>query len=370
MGGTNFRAATTRTEAHMDFSARVLTWFARHGRKDLPWQQPATPYRVWLSEIMLQQTRVDTVIPYFQRFYARFPEVPALAAAPLDEVLHLWTGLGYYARARNLHRAAQLMCTRHESRVPDNVDALQALPGIGRSTAGAILALAYGQRQPILDGNVKRVLCRYHALPGWPGEKAVEARLWQLAAAYTPAHEAAAYTQAMMDLGATVCNRARPCCGGCPLRSGCAAYRDGEVARYPAPRPRKVLPVEHTAMLMLQNTGGEVLLYRRPSKGIWGGLWSFPECPGPEQVAAWCREHLHLAVQAWDTWPTFRHTFTHFHLEITPVHVPLPAFSGLEKFTDGGTLWYKHSGATDYGLPAPVARLLQQLNPSKQGEPA
>ncbi len=343
------------------FSAGVLQWFDRHGRKDLPWQQNPTPYRVWVSEIMLQQTQVATVIGYFERFVGRFPDVQALADAEPDEVLHLWSGLGYYARARNLHAAARAIRDTHGGRFPDTLDALCALPGVGRSTAGAVLALSRGQRHPILDGNVKRVLARFHAVEGWSGRSAVLARLWELAERYTPDARVAEYTQAMMDLGATVCTRGRPACERCPLSLRCEARRQGRVAEFPAPRPRRELPVRATRMLLLRNADGEVLLQRRPPTGIWGGLWSFPEPEPDADIADWCRRRLGLETDVPDAWPVLRHTFSHFHLDITPVLVRVqnPALCVLEA-TEG--VWYNTRMPDARGLAAPVQRLLETLN--------
>ncbi|NNG11900.1 MAG: A/G-specific adenine glycosylase, partial [Halobacteria archaeon] len=336
-------------------------WFARHGRTDLPWQINPTPYRVWVSEIMLQQTQVATVIPYYERFMARFPDVQALAGAALDQVLHHWSGLGYYARARNLHDAAQVICDRHQGRFPEDFEVLLTLPGIGRSTAGAILALAAGQRHPILDGNVKRVLARYHALEGWPGQAAVQRTLWTLAEQYTPNTQVAAYTQAMMDLGATVCTRANPSCGLCPLLSVCRARASGRQGDYPSPRPRKQLPLRKTRMLLLRNAAGEILLERRPPAGIWGGLWSFPELSPDEVHESGCLERLGCHVRLVDEWGVIRHTFSHFRLQITPV------LAITDEHTDavmegGDRLWYKPDSTDELGFAAPVERLLQRIN--------
>jgi len=261
---------------------RLVRWSARHGRKHLPWQREPTPYRVWVSEIMLQQTQVGVVIGYYERFMARLPALADLAGAPLDDVLGLWSGLGYYSRARNLHRAAVLVRDRHDGEMPRDLDALVALPGIGRSTAGAILAFSYGDRHPILDGNVKRVLCRYHGIEGWPGQSAVERALWALAERHTPHDGVAAYTQAIMDLGATLCVRARPPCSLCPIEADCVARREGVQARIPAPRPRRAVSRRQTAFLVLRAPRGALLPERRPPPGIRGGLWCFPECdPAP-----------------------------------------------------------------------------------------
>lgn len=348
------------------FSDRILRWYDRHGRKDLPWQRERTPYRVWVSEVMLQQTQVATVIPYFERFMARFPDVVALADAAPDEVLHLWSGLGYYARARNLHKAARQVRDLHGGAFPVDFEAVRALPGIGRSTAGAILALACGQRHAILDGNVKRVLARFHALPGWPGEAAVLARLWDCAEAATPEARVADYTQAMMDLGATVCTRTRPACDRCPLGADCAAHRAGSQTAYPAPRPRRALPVRTTQMLLVREPGGAVLLQQRPPSGIWGGLWSFPEVASPDEIGPWCRHALGRDAGPPQAWPALRHTFSHFHLEITPWLVEL-ADNRADAVLEGPpTVWYNTRTADPRGLAAPVIRLLEALQQHRE----
>ena len=342
------------------FSDRLLAWWDRHGRKDLPWQRSPTPYRVWVSEIMLQQTQVATVIPYYERFMARFPDVGTLAAAPADEVLHLWSGLGYYARARNLHRAAQDICIRYHGRFPLDFDLVTALPGIGRSTAGAILALAADQHHAILDGNVRRVLTRHHALAGWPGLKEVEARLWQLARHYTPATRVGHYTQAIMDLGATVCSRTRPACDLCPVSEDCRARIQGRTADLPARKPRTVLPVRSTHMLLLRDAAQGVLLLKRPPAGIWGGLWSFPEC-ADDDVVDWCRRRLGYRVREQARWATLRHTFSHFHLDIQPVLLALQ--DGASAVMDEGeALWYNPNAPHSLGLAAPVRHLMNQLS--------
>ena len=342
-------------------SDRLLAWFDRHGRHDLPWQHPRTPYRVWVSEIMLQQTQVSTVIPYFERFMARFPDIPGLADASQDEVLHLWTGLGYYARARNLHRAAQQIRDEHRGVFPTDFEAVLALPGIGRSTAAAILAQAQNQRYAILDGNVKRVLTRYHAISGWPGSKAVETRLWKLAEAATPAQRVADYTQAIMDLGATVCGRT-PDCGACPLKNTCQAYAEGNPRAYPTPKPRKTLPVRETTMLLLQNPQGMLLLEQRPPAGIWGGLWSLPECPPDREPAAFCEATLGLQIHQVRPGPSLRHTFSHFHLDIRTLHAQVVA--GDRAVMEGRPqVWYNCRQPDVRGLPAPVKTLLEHLSP-------
>ena len=350
----------------LNFSEQLLRWFDHHGRTNLPWQHDPTPYRVWVSEIMLQQTQVVSVIAYFTRFMLRFPDVRALAAASLDEVLHLWTGLGYYARARNLHRAAQIICDQHQGEFPSSLAAVEALPGIGKSTAGAILALAFNQRQPILDGNVKRVLTRYFAVEGWSGLTAVEKQLWSLADQLTPSARVAPYTQAIMDLGATVCTPKNPACDDCPASSKCQALAQKEVARYPYPKPRKTLPVRQCAMLMITNAVGEVLLEQRPPAGIWGGLWSFPECGPHTDWRAWLTDQLHMHVEHAQTWQSVRHTFSHFHLEIQPIHVT--ARMSDRAIMEGGTrVWYNSAHPDARGLAAPVKRLLDELRAQQQG---
>ncbi len=341
------------------FARDLLRWYTRAGRKDLPWQQQPTPYRVWVSEIMLQQTRVETVIPYYRRFMSRYPTVSDLAGASLDQVLHSWSGLGYYARARNLHATACRVAAQHAGRFPDTLEGLMALPGIGRSTAGAILALACHQRQPILDGNVKRVLARYHALAGWPGQTRVQHALWELAEQHTPQQRVAEYTQAIMDLGATVCTRTRPACTSCPLQRGCSARRSGRQTEYPAPRPTRPLPVRQVRMLLLDNAGA-VLLQQRPPSGIWGGLWSLPELPERVAVERWCRDALGLDVAMQEQWPVLRHTFSHFHLDITPL--VLLARDGRGGIMDPGTgIWHRPDSLQELGMAAPVERLLQRF---------
>lgn len=342
------------------FNSRLLKWFDKYGRTDLPWQQNPTPYRVWISEIMLQQTQVKTVIPYYQNFMQAFTNVAALAAASLDEVLHHWTGLGYYARARHLHQAAQKIYLDYQGEVPTDLTRLMQLPGIGRSTAGAILALAHGQRHPILDGNVKRILCRYYAINGWPGESKIAEKLWQLAEQNTPHERIADYTQALMDLGAMICKRSRPSCSLCPFTHDCAAHQQGLESRYPTPKPRKTLPIKTVKFIMLQNSLGEVLLQKRPTNGIWGGLWSFPECSITDDISMWCQQHLNIMVSKCYTWQSLRHTFTHFHLDITPVHIPIPA-KACQTVALSSILWYDTAQPQTGGLAAPVARLLAQL---------
>jgi len=337
-------------------SGAVLDWYRRHGRHDLPWQQDTTPYRVWVSEIMLQQTQVSTVIGYYQRFMTRFPDVESLAAAPLDEVLHLWTGLGYYARARNLHKTAQTVCQLHNGSFPPDIDSLTALPGIGRSTAGAILALAMGERGVILDGNVKRVLCRYHAIRSWSGESKTLARLWQIAEDTTPRQQVAAYTQAMMDLGATLCTRSKPDCERCPLQAGCQAYKLAITRQLPVSKPRKTLPQKQTCMILFYQDDDTVLLQQRQTSGLWGGLWSLPECDDEQALSEWLQCY---GGERDGQWPVLRHTFSHFHLDITPILVR--AGSSVRCLDSAGSLWYPLNHSMKLGLAAPVKKLLDRL---------
>jgi A/G-specific adenine glycosylase len=342
-------------------SAALLDWFDQHGRHDLPWQQNVTPYRVWVSEIMLQQTQVSTVIPYYLRFMQSYPDVQQLAMAPLDAVLHHWTGLGYYARARNLHRTAQIVMTAHDGEFPDNLEALTDLPGIGRSTAGAILSLSMNRRGVILDGNVKRVLCRYFAIGEWSGSTVTQQKLWALAEASTPSSRNNAFTQAMMDLGATVCTRSSPACLTCPLTHGCQARARGLTTQLPASKPRKQRPVRSVIMLVCRDAASRVLLQQRPPSGIWGGLWSLPELADDAELQCWL-EHNKAKVVA--DLPTIQHAFTHFQLEIKPLLISTG--NQLQIRETGGELWYPLQNTAsqtppDIGLAAPVKKLLAQL---------
>lgn len=342
------------------FQHQVLDWYDRHGRKTLPWQQQKTPYRVWISEIMLQQTQVTTVIPYYERFMERFPSVEALANAPQDEVLHHWTGLGYYARARNLHKAAQQLVEQHKGDFPDTVEAVSDLPGIGRSTAGAILSLSRGIYAPILDGNVKRVLSRFFALEGWPGTTANLTKLWGWAEQLTPEERVSDFNQVMMDLGAMVCTRSRPKCEACPLKTQCLAYEQNLTDQLPASKPKKDKPTRDAWLLILQAPGGEVYLEKRPSSGIWGGLHSFPQFEDRDQV----EQHLALARLSppLEDWQPFRHTFSHYHLTIHPVFAPLPDKpTQVHEAASDVSLWYHPGIASQVGLSAPVKALLGRL---------
>jgi len=342
----------------------LLEWFDQHGRKDLPWQTHRTPYRVWVSEIMLQQTQVSTVIPFYKRFMAQLPTVEDLAHAAEDTVLHLWTGLGYYARARNLHRCAKQICESHKGVFPSDLTGLEALPGIGRSTAGAILSLAMDTRAPILDGNVKRVLARYHAVEGWPGQRAVSDTLWSHAEHHTPNHRVADYTQAIMDLGATCCTRSRPGCQQCPLAAGCKALAEGRQSEFPGRKPRKAIPMRQRWLAVVTRSPGEVLLEKRPDSGIWGGLWVPPEFESASAAEAWITEHLPVPRGVCRIDEPFHHTFTHFKLEAHPVRAHCVANRGttIGVECDAQSLqWFSLHPPPSVGLPAPIVRLLTRL---------
>jgi len=342
------------------FQQLLLNWFDQHGRKHLPWQQDINAYRVWVSEIMLQQTQVSSVIDYFKRFMSRFPDVYSLANAEIDIVLQHWAGLGYYARARNLHRAARTIVD-NGGEFPRSVDALTALPGIGKSTAGAILSIAFGQRQPILDGNVKRVLARFHAIHGWPGDGKIADHLWQLSDRFTPAQRNADYTQAIMDLGATLCTRSRPRCSECPVATGCLAMRQDLVERLPEPKPRKSQPIKHIHMLLMQDSNGRLLLEKRPPIGIWGGLWSLPEFDDLSQLVAWCQQR-DFRIDTPCPLPSRQHSFSHFQLDFVPVRAVAQNPNNVVMEADG-LVWYKARDIEQLGLPAPIKRLLQHTHP-------
>lgn len=342
------------------FAAQIIDWYRKHGRQDLPWQQNPTPYRVWVSEIMLQQTQVTTVIPYYERFMQRFPELRQLAEADQDTVLHHWSGLGYYARARNLHRAARLVRDEHDGRFPTTLAALMELPGIGRSTAGAILSLALEQSHPILDGNVKRVLSRCFAVSGWPGRSEVLKRLWSLSERLTPSQQSRPYNQAMMDLGATVCRRSKPLCDRCPLMPQCRARAEGDPVAYPHARPRASLPSRAVIMLLVHDGRGRLLLESRPQHGLWGGLWGLPEYADRQSVEAGLSRLFDDDWQVVAAWPPRRHSFSHFHLLITPLEVEVS--DRPEWVMDGGgRVWYNTNEPDQRGLAAPVARLIEEL---------
>jgi A/G-specific adenine glycosylase len=341
------------------FSTRVQAWAQQHGRKDLPWQRNPTPYRVWVSEIMLQQTQVDTVIPYYEKFMQTFPDIETLANASQDLVLHHWSGLGYYARARNLHKSAKIICDQYQSNFPSSLEAVEALPGIGKSTAAAILSLSHNQRHAILDGNVKRVLARHTGTTGWPGHSSVEKLLWNIAEQRTPQNNNACYTQAMMDLGATVCTRSHPLCSSCPVNDDCMAYAQNLQTELPTPRPKKNIPTRSTVMLAVFNHEDNLLMQRRPSHGIWGGLWSFPEFDAVDDALHWCVQIFSRMPDSQQTLADLTHTFSHFRLVISPLTVRYD--TPIHWVMDGDEwVWYKHN-SSQAGLAAPVHQLIKQL---------
>jgi A/G-specific adenine glycosylase len=340
-------------------AARLIEWHARHGRHDLPWQHERTQYRVWVSEIMLQQTQVATVIPYYQRFMQRFPTVRALADAPIDDVLHLWAGLGYYARGRNLHRAAIRIRDEFGGEFPRDFEAVASLPGIGRSTAGAILALSLDQRFAILDGNVKRVLSRFFGIEGDPSERAVIERLWELSELSTPHDGVSIYTQAIMDLGATVCTRRKPLCAYCPLSDACFAKRTGRQHDIPAPRAMRSRKSRHVFMLVAMRDDESVFLERRPDSGIWGGLWCLPEFESASAAQTYASSSLSNARDALQALGQVEHAFTHFDLVITPLLARCAGPASV--MADAQSVWYNPRDPGRIGLPAPIKSLLDRL---------
>ncbi len=350
------------TVAPLEFQQLLLNWFDHFGRRGLPWQQNKTPYRVWISEIMLQQTQVSTVITYFNRFIEHFPTVEKLAAANEDTVLHLWTGLGYYNRARNLHKAAKIITQHSHGKFPDQLNELEKLPGIGRSTAGAILSIAFNQSAAILDGNVKRVLTRLHGITEWPGSKKIEEQLWLLATQYTPVQRTADYTQAIMDLGATLCMRGKPRCTECPFQYFCSAHAQGIEKTLPMTKPRKTLPVRQLTLLILRKEPHLILLEKRAPIGVWASLWSLPEIdgtPSASTIRKLCKQRFQFNVEQLLFGKSFRHTFSHFHLDIVPALLSVK--TGSKIMEDAQQIWYNLQRAQAIGLPAPVKLLLNNL---------
>jgi len=341
--------------AEHEFARRLIAWQRSHGRHDLPWQHSRDPYPIWVSEVMLQQTQVATVIPYFERFLARFPDVASLALAEEDAVLALWSGLGYYSRARNLHRAARLVVERHAGLFPRTAPELEMLPGIGRSTAAAVAVFSAGERRAILDGNVKRVLARCFGVSGYPGDGPVSKRLWQLAESLLPARGVAQYTQGLMDLGATVCLRNRPRCDRCPVAAQCFALKEGRVAELPSRRPRRQGPRRETVMLLLLRQG-EILLEKRPPAGVWGGLWSLPEAAPGEDLEEVCRRRFGAEIVGSEELPALDHGFTHFRLRIHARRAR--ALSAPRAVREPGTMWINVEDAMGAALPAPVRQLI------------
>lgn len=342
----------------------LLPWFDQHGRHDLPWQHPRTPYRVWLSEVMLQQTQVATVIPYFLRFVERFPDISALAAADTDDLMAHWAGLGYYARARNLQAAARRCVEQHAGQLPRNLDALVALPGIGRSTAAAILSQAWGDTHAILDGNVKRVLTRVYGIDGHPSLPAVEKQLWVLAEqqlAAVPGGRMTDWTQAQMDFGATLCSRARPACALCPLQGQCVALRDGRVAELPTRKAGKALPEREAHALFVDNGSGQYALLRRPARGIWAGLWTLPQADTQAELARWTTRFLAADLESADAMPDIVHTFSHYRLLLHLYRLRLPTSATLPAIGEDAPGWFDLQQLAGLGLPAPIRKLIDTL---------
>jgi A/G-specific adenine glycosylase len=352
-----------------EFARRVIAWQRSHGRNDLPWQGTRDPYAIWLSEIMLQQTQVATVVPYYLRFRERFPDLAGLAAADEDDVLRLWSGLGYYSRARNLHRAAQAIVAQHGGAFPRDLADIEALPGIGRSTAAAIAGFAFGARAAILDGNVKRVLARHFAVDGHPGERAVEQRLWALAESLLPAADIAPYIQGLMDLGATVCTARAPQCERCPMQASCAAFAQNRVGELPAPRPRRAVPHRRTVMLVLRR-GDDVLLQKRPAVGVWSGLWCFPELGADDDPARVAQRLFGCELAGIERLGLLRHGFTHFTLDIEPVVARVKRLA--PRAAQPGVLWMPLEEAIGAAVPVPVRKLLRALGggPAASSQPA
>lgn len=341
-----------------NFSSQLIAWQKQHGRHDLPWQNTTDPYAIWVSEIMLQQTQVSAVIGYYSKFMQRFPTVADLANAAQDEVLQYWSGLGYYSRARNLHNAAQTIMDEHGGTFPEDFETIQSLSGIGRSTAAAIASFAFNQVQTILDGNVKRVLTRHFAIEGWPGTPKIEKQLWVLAEQLLPQTDMVAYTQGLMDLGATLCTRSKPQCGRCPLSTNCAALQQQRVNQLPTPKPRKATPEKNTTMLVLLE-GDNVMLEKRPPTGIWGGLWSFPELEADSDYINIAQQRFGVSVQPEKPLPQLSHAFTHFKLHITPQ--PLTVTKRAPQAGEPGTVWLNIEDAINAAIPTPVRKILQSM---------
>lgn len=339
------------------FSERLLDWFDQHGRKALPWQVDKTPYRVWISEIMLQQTQVATVIPYYEKFMASFPDVERLACADLDEVLHHWSGLGYYSRAKNLHKTAKMIVDEFDGEFPDAQESIETLPGIGRSTAGAILSIGFKKRAAILDGNVKRVVARLYALDGWVGKSDVLKRFWMIAEKHTPTDRVDDFTQAIMDLGATLCTRSRPVCSECPFVRDCSAYDANAIDKYPAKKPKKVMPVKQTHWLVL-SCKNQFFVRQRSLEGVWPGLFGFLDFDDIEALKSFCDEYQ-LNTGKLVAHPDFRHTFSHYHLDISVTLIALDKKPTNLKPLDGQ--WFDPARPKSIGFAAPVSNIIQKL---------
>ena len=347
------------------FSNAIIKWFHLHGRHDLPWQKNQTPYRVWVSEIMLQQTQVTTATPYYIKFMRRFPTVKSLALAGNDDVLAHWSGLGYYARARNLHKTAKIIHKNHAGRFPFSIEGLMELPGIGRSTAGAILSFSRKVYAPILDGNVKRVLTRCFAINGWPGDAKVLKKLWEYAETYTPQINTHHYNQALMDLGATICTRSKPKCNKCPLEKKCIAHLTQTETNYPTSKPKKSYPTKKVHALIIEHMDESFLLVKRPPIGIWGGLWTLPECTIDEDPVVWCNEKLGLSVEYTLTLDKLYHKFSHFQLEIHSILLKITNTNNVLMDAQN-QVWYKCGDRFPGGAPAPLEKIIMKYNIAKE----
>jgi A/G-specific adenine glycosylase len=339
-----------------DFASRLIAWQKKEGRKGLPWQATDDPYKVWLSEIMLQQTQVATVIPYYQRFLERFPTLADLAAAPVEDVMPLWSGLGYYARARNLHKCAQTVVAKHGGKFPRDAAEIAELPGIGRSTANAIASFCFGAQTPILDGNVKRVFARCFGIEGFPGVQKIEKAMWALAETLMPPRDTGIYTQAQMDLGATVCTRGKPLCERCPITDICVAKRDDRIAELPMPRPKKAVPERESVFLVMESEHG-ILLEQRPPSGIWGGLLCLPELPEGVDAAHYAKQNYGVFAKQWQELPALRHTFTHFRLTLRPLYANVKQ---APVAMDSGRRWLAADAYAGAALPTPIRALLER----------
>ncbi len=348
------------SECFDDFSQLLLKWRNPLPGRDLPWAFESNPYKVWISEIMLQQTQAATVVPYYLRFIRKFPDIPSLTNASIDEVLNLWTGLGYYSRARNLHLAAQLIADQHNGQFPANFDEILALPGIGRSTAGAICALAYGHKAPILDGNAKRVYARSFCVDDEKDSQRIR-KLWKIADACTPAEDCQKYTQHIMDLGATVCTPRNPKCEVCPVRLLCCAKSANLIEKFPLRKQRIIRKTKAVTLVVALDQSNRLLLERRPPSGIWGGLWSFPEFPGHiDDVRNWFRQNYAINISIIQTWNPFHHDFTHFRLKITPLIVQITD-SESNQFRRADIDLVSLDEPLHRGIPAPVLELISRI---------
>ena len=340
------------------FSSRLIAWQKNHGRHNLPWQNTQDPYAIWVSEIMLQQTQVTAVIGYYAKFMARFPDIASLANATQEEVLQYWSGLGYYSRARNLHNAAQTIMDAHDGRFPRDFEQIQTLSGIGRSTAAAIASFAFQQNQTILDGNVKRVLARHFLIEGWTGSPKTEKQLWLLAESLVPGQDMVAYTQGLMDLGATICTRSKPKCDLCPLKASCLALAENKTKELPTPKPKKTIPQKQTTMLLIFD-GNQVMLEKRPPIGIWGGLWSLPEISMQDIASEVAFRRFGLQVEAEEPLESIQYVFTHFKLEIVPQ--PLQVANKPRQANMPNIVWLAVEDAIGAALPTPVRNILLNL---------